>query len=174
MAFSRALVTDLATACRRTKPLIQMIVGPRQVGKSTAAEQLVRKLRWPHVSASADAPLPPGPEWIETQWQLARTRKPAAKQRVLLVLDEVQKVQGWSEVVKRLWDEERRTRGSVLPIILGSSALLLQKGATDSLSGRGYIQRIMPCRAGFTLVAIPEQRRWPGMNLPGNAMWLTR
>ncbi len=154
MVFSRALVTDLATACRRTKPLIQMIVGPRQVGKSTAAEQLVRKLRWPYVSASADAPLPPGPEWIETQWQLARTRKPAAKQRVLLMLDEVQKVQGWSEVVKRLWDEERRTRGSVLPIILGSSALLLQKGATDSLSGRFFLHRCLhwswpECRSAF-------------------------
>jgi uncharacterized protein len=154
MAFSRALVTDLATACRRTKPLIQMIVGPRQVGKSTVAEQLLRTLRWPHVSASADAPLPPGPEWIETQWQLARTRKPAAKQRVLLVLDEVQMVQGWSEVVKRLWDEERRTGGPVLPIILGSSALLLQKGTTDSLSGRFFLHRCLhwswpECRSAF-------------------------
>jgi predicted AAA+ superfamily ATPase len=154
MAYSRALVAELATACRRKTPLIQVIVGPRQVGKSTAAEQLLRKLRWPQVSASADAPLPPGPEWIETQWQLARTRKPAAKQRVLLVLDEVQKVQGWSEVVKRLWDEERRTRGPVLPIILGSSALLLQKGATDSLSGRFFLHRCLhwswpECRTAF-------------------------
>jgi predicted AAA+ superfamily ATPase len=143
MAFSRAIVIDLAVACRRKPPLIQVIIGPRQVGKSTAAEHLVRKLRWPHVSASADAPLPPGPEWIETQWQLARTREPAANQKVLLVLDEVQKVQGWSEVVKRLWDEERSKRGPVLPIILGSSALLLQKGGTDSLSGRFFLHRCL-------------------------------
>jgi predicted AAA+ superfamily ATPase len=71
-----------------------------------------------------------------------------------LVLDEVQKVQGWSEVVKRLWDEERRTRGPVLPIILGSSALLLQKGATDSLSGRLFLHRCLhwswpECRTAF-------------------------
>lgn len=154
MAYSRELVAELVIACRRQTPLIQVIVGPRQVGKTTAAEQLVRRLRWPSVSASADAPLPPGPEWIETQWRLARMRKPAAKQRVLLVLDEVQKVQGWSEVVKRLWDEERRMRGPVLPVILGSSALLLQQGVTESLSGRFFLHRClhwswMECRSAF-------------------------
>lgn len=154
MAFSRALVAELVTACRRKPPLIQVIIGPRQVGKSTAAEQLVHKLGWPHVSASADSPLPPGPEWIETQWQLARTRKPVAQQRILLVLDEVQKVRGWSEVVKRLWDEERRSRGAVLPVVLGSSALLVQQGATESLSGRFFLHRCLhwswpECRAAF-------------------------
>lgn len=154
MAFSRALVAELVTACRRKPPLIQVIIGPRQVGKSTAAGQLVHKLGWAHVSASADSPLPPGPEWIETQWQLARSRRRVAQQRILLVLDEVQKVRGWSEVVKRLWDEERRNRGAVLPIVLGSSALLVQQGATDSLSGRFFLHRCLhwswpECRAAF-------------------------
>lgn len=154
MAFTRAIVPALATACRRRPPLIQVIAGPRQVGKSTAAEQLVRLLGWPHVWAAADLPLPPGPEWIETQWALARTREPAKGQRVLLVLDEVQKVAGWSEVVKRLWDEEKRTNGSVLPILLGSSALLVQKGLTESLSGRFFLHRCPhwswpECRSAF-------------------------
>jgi predicted AAA+ superfamily ATPase len=131
-----------------------VIIGPRQVGKSTAAAQLVRQLKWPHVIATADAPLPPGPEWIETQWQLARTRKRASGQRILLVLDEVQKVRGWSEVVKRLWDEERSRHGAVLPVILGSSALLVQRGATESLSGRFFLHRCLhwswpECRAAF-------------------------
>lgn len=141
MAFSRPLVDELVAACRRRTPLIQVLVGPRQVGKTTAAEQLVELLGWPHVFASADAPLPPGPEWIETQWRLARLLEPRRGQRALLVLDEVQKVSGWSEVVKRLWDEERRSGGAVLPIVLGSSALLIHKGAAESLSGRFFLHR---------------------------------
>lgn len=141
MAFKRALVAELATSCRRNPPLIQVIAGPRQVGKTTAAEQLVRSLGWPNVAAAADLALPPGPEWIETQWQLARTLKPAAGQKTLLILDEIQKVQGWSEVVKRLWDEEKRLKGKVLPVLLGSSALLVQKGFTESLSGRFFLHR---------------------------------
>ena len=54
---------------------------------------------------------------------------------------EVQKVAGWSEVVKRLWDEERREGGPVLPILLGSAALLVQKGVTESLAGRFFLHR---------------------------------
>lgn len=154
MTFIRPIVDELATACRRATPLIQVIVGPRQVGKTTAAQQLVERLGWPHVAASADAPLPPGPEWIETQWQRARMLKPARGQRVLLVLDEAQKVFGWSEVVKRLWDEQQRERGAVLPVVLGSSALLVQQGATESLAGRFFLHRCPhwswpECRAAF-------------------------
>ena len=52
-----------------------------------------------------------------------------------------QKVHGWGEVVKRLWDEERRTRGNVLPILLGSAALPVQKGLTGSLSSRFFLHR---------------------------------
>lgn len=141
MAFERALVGELEAGCTRRVPLVQVIVGPRQVGKTTAAQQLATRLGWPQVFAAADAPLPLGPEWIETQWQLARTRKPTRGQRVLLVLDEVQKVAGWSEVVKRLWDEERREGGPVLPVLLGSSALLVQKGVTESMAGRFFLHR---------------------------------
>jgi predicted AAA+ superfamily ATPase len=154
MAYSRPLVAELAAACRRKPSLIQVIAGPRQVGKTTAAAQLVDLLGWPSIQAAADQPLPPGPEWIETQWQLARTLEPAAGQRVLLVLDEIQKVSGWSETVKRLWDDEKRARGPVLPILLGSSALLVQRGLTESLAGRFFLHRCPhwswpECRAAF-------------------------
>src|SRR5579883_1384557 len=59
MAFMRALVHELAAACQRSPPLIQVIARPRQVGKTTAAEQLVKLLAWPHVWGAADLPLPP-------------------------------------------------------------------------------------------------------------------
>jgi predicted AAA+ superfamily ATPase len=141
MRFERDLVGELESASRRKTPLIQVIVGPRQVGKTTAAQQLVNRLGWPSVSASADSPLPPGPEWIETQWRLARMKEPSRGERTILVLDEIQKVTGWSEVLKRLWDDQTRTGGSVLPIVLGSSALLARKGASDSLAGRFFLHR---------------------------------
>jgi predicted AAA+ superfamily ATPase len=128
-----------------------VLVGPRQVGKTTAAAQLAARLGWPSHTASADAPLPHPPEWIETQWRLARA---AGRGRVLLVLDEIQKVRGWSEVVKRLWDEELRTGARVRPLLLGSSALLVQKGLTESLAGRFFVHRCThwswsECRAAF-------------------------
>lgn len=138
MAFERAVVGELRDALRRRPARLQVLVGPRQVGKTTAAAQVVARLGWPSHAASADAPLPHPPEWIETQWRLARG---AGKGRVLLVLDEIQKVRGWSEVVKRLWDEETRTGGMVRPLLLGSSALLVQKGLTESLAGRFYLHR---------------------------------
>lgn len=141
MHYVRPLVDELAAACRRRPPLLQVIVGPRQVGKSTAATQLIARLNWPHVWAAADLPLPPGPEWIESQWELARAITPPAGRKVLLVLDEIQKVRGWSEVVKRLWDAERRRGGTIQPVLLGSSALLVQRGLTESLSGRFFLHR---------------------------------
>lgn len=154
MDFERPVVADVLAAFERSPALIQVLVGPRQVGKSTAAAHIERRLGWPSHTASADAPLPHPPEWIETQWRLARSRTTGAKARVLLVLDEIQKVRGWSEVVKRLWDEERRTRGPVRPLLLGSSALLVQRGLTESLSGRFFLHRCThwpwaECRKAF-------------------------
>jgi len=141
MAFERPVVGEMAAALRRRPLLLQVLVGPRQVGKTTAAAQLAARLRWPSHAASADAPLPQPPEWIETQWRLARAAADAGRRRVLLILDEIQKVRGWSEVVKRLWDEEMRTGGNVRALLLGSSALLVQKGLTESLAGRFFLHR---------------------------------
>lgn len=154
MNFERPVVGELLVALGRRPPLIQVLVGPRQVGKTTAAAQAAARLGWPTHSASADAPLPHPPEWIETQWRLARAQAGTTRHRVLLVLDEIQKVRGWSEVVKRLWDEDRRTDGRVRPLLLGSSALLVQKGLTESLAGRFFLHRCThwswpECRAAF-------------------------
>jgi uncharacterized protein len=83
--------------------------------------------------------LPPGAEWLRAQWELCR--RDATKGRCLLILDEAQKVPGWSEVVKGLWDADRRTRTSISVLLLGSSALLLGSGATESLAGRFQLHR---------------------------------
>lgn len=131
-------VSELHRGLTRTKNLIQILTGPRQVGKSTAALQLQQNWEGEVRYASADQPIPPGPEWITHQWNLART----AGRRPLLIIDEVQKVPGWSEAVKSLWDQDRRENRSVRVLLLGSSALLMQKGLSESLSGRFFLHRL--------------------------------
>ena len=102
----RVLVQRIEVQLARFPNLIQVIVGPRQTGKTTAARGLLDRWPGPKRYAAADLPLPPGPEWIQSEWQLARNA--ASGGTTLLVLDEVQKVRGWAEAVKALWDEDRQ------------------------------------------------------------------
>lgn len=130
--------------------MIQILLGPRQVGKTTAARQVEEKWRGPVIYATADAPLPPEPVWIETHWNRARR----AGAGCLLILDEVQKVMGWSETVKSLWDEDRHKGQRLSVLLLGSSALLLSQGTTESLTGRFFLTRCLhwsypECREAF-------------------------
>ncbi len=118
-----------------TRRFIQVVTGPRQVGKTTAVHQVLEEWRGPSHYSTADLPAPPQPAWIEQQWETARLRA-KGRQPVVLVLDEVQKVSRWSEIVKRLWDEDTRHRRDIRVILLGSSALLVQAGLTESLAGR--------------------------------------
>lgn len=151
MSYQRQIVADLAGCVRKGPPLLQVVAGPRQVGKSTAAANLQRLLGWPSVFEAADHSPPAGPEWIETHWTRARALTGKHK---LLILDEVQKVRGWSETVKRLWDEDRRKGNGPAVLLLGSSALLLQRGLSESLAGRFLLHRCMhwsfsECAAAF-------------------------
>lgn len=152
--FARETVNAVLTRLQRQPPLIQVIIGPRQVGKTTVALQVAERWDGPVIHAAADTPLPPGPEWIENQWSRARRRADAEGGAPLLVLDEVQKVAGWAESVKALWDDDRRHRRNTKVIVLGSSALLLAKGSTESLAGRFFLHRCShwsypECRAAF-------------------------
>ena len=85
-------------------------------------------------------PAPPHDSWISQQWELARSRLSISK-KVILVLDEVQKVSHWSETVKRFWDEDTRFGNNIHVLILGSSALLIHKGLSESLAGRFEVIR---------------------------------
>ncbi|MBI2896237.1 MAG: ATP-binding protein [Deltaproteobacteria bacterium] len=151
-SFERAIVSRIEKRLSRPPNLIQVVVGPRQVGKTTAVRSVAARWSGPVHFAAADLPLPPGPEWIETQWTLAR--RTAGRQAGLLVLDEVHKVRGWSEQVKALWDQDRAAGRPLRVLILGSSALLLGQGVTESLSGRFFLHRCphwsyAECRQAF-------------------------
>ena len=110
---------------------IQVVTGPRQVGKTTGLRQIAQRWKWPVYLASADEVAPPTADWIELNWKIARGMGEGA----LLVIDEIQKVPGWSERVKRLFDEDRESR-SLKVVLLGSASLLMQKGMAESLAGR--------------------------------------
>jgi len=117
---------------------MQILSGPRQTGKTTIAQQLLKMLDWPGHYATADEPALKGAVWIEQQWEIVRTRLKTdqSARKGVLVLDEIQKMPGWSETVKRLWDEDSTNGVPLYVLILGSSPLLIQKGLTESLAGR--------------------------------------
>lgn len=120
-------------------PLIQVVLGPRQVGKTTTIEQLLarRPSDLKHHYASAEAVFRSDWSWIERQWQEAEAKGP----RTLLVLDEIQKVENWSEIIKKLWDQNRRSPNCPKVVLLGSSSLALQTGLSESLTGRFELLR---------------------------------
>ncbi len=135
--YVRPQAAELRRRLAEPRRFIQVVAGPRQVGKTTLVAHVADTVGRPHIFASADEPTLRGPEWIETQWEAARLRLHDSDARgALLVLDEVQKVPRWSETVKRLWDADTRARRPLKVVLLGSAPLLIQQGMTESLAGR--------------------------------------
>jgi predicted AAA+ superfamily ATPase len=132
--FHLQIITDRIKEPRR---FIQVLTGPRQVGKTTLVYQLFEKCKIPSHFASADATPASNIVWLEQQWETARLKMDQAKApEFLLVIDEIQKIGNWSEAVKLLWDTDTREKRALKVILLGSSRLLLQQGLTESLAGR--------------------------------------
>ncbi len=133
--YTRALATKLEQRLAAPRSFIQVVMGPRQTGKTTAIKQAVRASGLPYRVASADSASQLTGEWVTLEWLQARSlakREGAA----VLVLDEIQKVSGWSETVKSLWDEDSWNDLPLLVVLSGSSSLLLGSGLTESLAGR--------------------------------------
>ncbi len=134
MTFKRLLIlSPLQANLARPAHVLQMITGPRQVGKTTAIHQFLEEWPGPKLYATADQLTPPDAQWLAETWRQARKLK---GKMPLLVVDEIQKVSRWSEAVKMLHDEDVRTQEPLRVILLGSSALLLQRGMQESLAGR--------------------------------------
>lgn len=122
-------------------PLIQVVAGPRQTGKSTMITQALDQAGVAARTVSADDVLAPSVEWIREEWQQARNEQRVAGGHFVLVLDEIQKVKGWPNVVKGLWDADQRERIPLKVFLSGSSSLLLRRGLEDSLKGRFEVIR---------------------------------
>ena len=133
----RQLLHDkLLNRLKEKRRFLQVLAGPRQVGKTTLARQVMLATKLPAHYASADEPSLRDRTWIEQQWDLARLKAKEGKAGALLVLDEVQKVSDWSNVVKLLWDTDTHAGVPLKVVLLGSAPLLIQSGLTESLAGR--------------------------------------
>lgn len=140
VSFRRPYAAELSRRLAEPRRFIQVVAGPRQVGKTTLVQQVTQDLAVPVRYASADEPSLRGPEWVAQQWEAARLA--AASDGAVLVLDEVQKALGWAESVKRLWDEDTLRGCPLKVVLLGSSPLLVQQGLTESLAGRFEVLRL--------------------------------
>ncbi len=135
--FERPHLKSIRARIDEPRKFIQVILGPRQVGKTTIMTQLLPKLSVLNLYESADAISATNSTWLLQVWESARLRmKASGASEFLLVIDEIQKIDNWSEIVKQQWDRDTRENVNLKVILLGSSRLLIQKGLTESLSGR--------------------------------------
>jgi predicted AAA+ superfamily ATPase len=143
MAFTRQFVTKLyERIAHEDTPLIQVVLGPRQVGKTTGVQTVLQRVQRSHY-ANADLARAPSREWIIEQWQAAK----ALGKGTVLALDEIQKIDRWSDVIKGLYDADRAS-GAVKIIVMGSASLTLRAGLGESLLGR------------FEVVEVPHWSFW--------------
>ena len=143
MEYIRKQFYTLKERILEPRKFMQVLSGPRQVGKSTLVNQVLAQVTIPHTIEVADAVDPKDSDWIRRVWEAARTTMMIRKlDEYLLVIDEVQKIENWSEVVKREWDADSRGHINLKVVLLGSSRLLLKKGLTESLAGRFELIRM--------------------------------
>lgn len=127
---------ELIKRLKEKRRFMQVLAGPRQVGKTTLVRQVMATSELPGHYASADEPSLRDRTWLEQQWDIARLKAGEHKTGALLVLDEIQKVADWSRAVKLLWDADTHSGVPLKVVLLGSSPLLIQSGLTESLAGR--------------------------------------
>ena len=134
--FRRKLVEQLINRMKEKRRFIQVVIGPRQTGKTTAVLQVLETLGTPNHFINADDPVLVSPEWLRNEWEKARLLQKQNGREIILAIDEIQKVPEWSSIIKLLWDEDSRMKIPVKVILSGSSSLLIQKGLGESLAGR--------------------------------------
>ena len=135
--FERSELQLLKKRIKEPRKFIQVVMGPRQVGKTTMVNQLFKQGSGMALFESADAVAASNASWLIQIWETARLKlKTQTGNEFLLIVDEIQKISNWSEIVKKLWDEDSLNNIQLKVILLGSSRLLLQKGLTESLAGR--------------------------------------
>ncbi len=137
MNYKRPQISILKKRIRETRKFIQIIIGPRQIGKTTLVLQFLNDVKTASYYQSADAIDATNSTWIKQQWEIVRIKlKNSRAKQYIFVIDEIQKIHNWSEIVKAEWDKDTREKNNIKVILLGSSSILLQKGLTESLAGR--------------------------------------
>ncbi len=114
---------------------IQLLTGPRQVGKTTLLLGLHAELGDRAVYAACDGPGAALPGFWERIWGDAAA-KARGDTRVVLLLDEIERIPDWAGRLKSEWDAIKRRGLPVDVVASGSSALRLASGSKESLAGR--------------------------------------
>jgi predicted AAA+ superfamily ATPase len=156
---------------KEKRRFIQVISGPRQVGKTTLIKQLLDNCGISNTYISADNIEGTGRLWLEKHWEAARLISKNRKTDHILAIDEIQKIAGWSDIIKGLWDDDTFHKRTVKIILSGSSGLLLQQGLTESLAGRFELTTLQHWSLNEMRNAFgwsPEQFAWFG-GYPGSA-----
>ena len=131
----REIFNTIIARLREKRRFMQVLLGPRQVGKTTLAHQVMDEFKGRCYYISADEPSLKSTQWLQEHWEQAR-RLCADSKTACLIIDEVQKADNWSEAVKTLWDRDTLSSLPLQVVLLGSSPFLVQKGLTESLAGR--------------------------------------
>jgi uncharacterized protein len=118
------------------RKFIQVLMGPRQVGKTTMTRQILKSMDTPFTYISADNVSNADGKWLAEQWEAARILQRKTGSAYILAVDEIQKIDNWSEVVKQYWDQDSADEIPLKILLLGSSRVLVQQGLTESLMGR--------------------------------------
>ena len=165
MFFKRVYFHEVKKRVEASRNFIQAITGPRQVGKTTIVRQVCESLDFSFRYVTADALSDNSSAWIEQQWEAVRVIQQSNGRPFLLLIDEVQKIENWSETVKKLWDEDTFNKVNLKVVLLGSSGLLLQQGLNESLAGRFELIQIphwsySEMKECFDIT--PEQYAWFG------------
>lgn len=143
MSYQRKHSVEILSRIKEDRGKIQVIVGPRQIGKTTLIGQVLKECELPYDSYSADDIVGVGANWLANVWETSRMRMLThSHHKRLLVIDEVQKINNWSEIVKAEWDRDTRENRELIVVLLGSSRMLIEKGLTESLAGRFELIRL--------------------------------
>lgn len=161
--FRRAQVDILIQRLAEQPDVLIAIFGPRQSGKTTAVRQALASIdqecwyvsiepqieavkpslsreRLPPLTAETGRVISVVPQADERQlievWEHCRQQAVRSPTGFVLVLDEIQRIDRWSSLVKRLWDEDRWNGCPMHVVLLGSAPILMQAGLTESLVGR--------------------------------------
>lgn len=141
--YKRVQIKELKQRIIEPRNKIQVVSGPRQVGKTTIVKQVLQEIDIPADYVSADNIAPTNTDWISEVWAAARaSMKISKKEEYLLIIDELHKINNWSEAVKKEWDADTFNDINLKVVILGSSRLLLKRGLTESLAGRYELIRV--------------------------------
>jgi len=135
--YKRAEYQTIKERIKESRKFIQVVMGARQIGKSTVVKQVLNNLDEPYRMFSADNVPTTNSAWIADCWAAARSLKEnKGWDSIVLVIDEIQKITNWSEVVKKEWDTDTFNDTNIKVLLLGSSRVLLEKGLSESLAGR--------------------------------------